>query len=516
MSKSLLDSPSISANSGQVIEVVDSQEDKVSDNDDWTEEDMELPVMCQPISQGTMSKSLLDSPSISANMSRTSSISSLTSDSEPDQRTTQEIKRDLALAEVRANKLRREMDLNVKVLGSQALFHEMTSNRQAQDSFPTILESESIGLNQAGEFEETEPIVDQNENSGNKVSIDETETIAETEEVHANEDVELDNHTIANETEPIIGHSELDKDDEVDLIAPETEVGGSVSERISITVPESDDEDLFSQTPDEPKLKVPEKVNVPSPVTENTEDEISQIIKPTNKVDTSNCKFHTSNLIPAVRKKVPEFIASLNCKGLVGKVDDSVTHIIVSTGEELEAQRTLKYLQGVASGVMIVSHLWVEACLVDRDNLGRAEKWEVTDEELMGANGPWRARKSREEGQEPLLAGFQVLIDGDLEGLDTSSVEDLLARVGARAVPDKNSFSFTSEVTRLVLVDSTANIGVKIVGKLLKNYRLAMVDKDWLLDSIGGHSIKPILNYTVSTIQKLDLERVGYSGALLG
>merc|ERR1719431_347753 len=252
MSKSLLDSPSISANSGQVIEVVDSQEDKVSDNDDWTEEDMELPVMCQPISQGTMSKSLLDSPSISANMSRTSSISSLTSDSEPDQRTTQEIKRDLALAEVRANKLRREMDLNVKVLGSQALFHEMTSNRQAQDSFPTILETESIGLNQAGEFEETEPIYDQNEKSGNKVSIDETETIAETEEVHANEDVELDNHTIANETEPITGHSELDKDDEVDLIAPESKVGGSVSEPISTTVPESDDEDLFPLTPPEP------------------------------------------------------------------------------------------------------------------------------------------------------------------------------------------------------------------------------------------------------------------------
>ena len=73
-------------------------------------------------------------------------------------------------------------------------------------------------------------------------------------------------------------------------------------------------------------------------------------------------------------------------------MDDTITHIIVSTGEELEAQRTLKYLQGVASGVMIVSHLWVEACLVDRNNLGKADKWEVTDEELMGANRPWWTR----------------------------------------------------------------------------------------------------------------------------
>ena len=90
--------------------------------------------------------------------------------------------------------------------------------------------------------------------------------------------------------------------------------------------------------------------------------------------------------------------------------------------EELEPQRNMKYLQGVASGVMIVSHMWVEACLVDRNNLGKADKWEVADEELMGANGPWRARKRREEGQETLQTGFQILIDGDLKALDTAIV----------------------------------------------------------------------------------------------
>ena len=47
---------------------------------------------------------------------------------------------------------------------------------------------------------------------------------------------------------------------------------------------------------------------------------------------------------------------------------------------------------------------------------------EVADEELMGANGPWRARKRREEGQETLQTGFQILIDGDLKALDTAIV----------------------------------------------------------------------------------------------
>ena len=65
-----------------------------------------------------------------------------------------------------------------------------------------------------------------------------------------------------------------------------------------------------------------------SPVTEITEKKTIQIKLPTSKVDTSNLKFFTSNLIPAIHKTRPEFTASLNCKGLVGKVDDTVTHII--------------------------------------------------------------------------------------------------------------------------------------------------------------------------------------------
>ena len=124
---------------------------------------------------------------------------------------------------------------------------------------------------------------------------------------------------------------------------------------------------------------------------EVVESEVSQVIRPSSKVvpvDTSNWKFVTSNLIPSERKTVPEFISSLNCKGLVGKMDDSVTHVIVTTEESFEAKRTLKYLKGVACGLMIVSHLWSEACLMDKSNIARAEQWEVPDEELEGENVP--------------------------------------------------------------------------------------------------------------------------------
>ena len=327
-----------------------------------------------------------------------------------------------------------------------------------------------------------------------------------------------DSELFAGETEPMVRETESvnDETEPDDIIDTNEPVVTSASEA-AINAADSDD-DLFSQTPEDPRPKHSVPVKALSPVVESLELETSQVIKSTSRlvtVDTYNWKFVTSNLLPAARKMVPQFLASLDCKGVVGKVDDTVTHIIVSTGEGLEAQRTLKYLQGVASGVMVVSHLWVEACMLDRSNVARADKWEVTDEELGGANGPWRARKRKEEGREPLLTGFEVLIEGELDGLDKSSVEELLGRAGARAVPDKNAFSFTSGVTRLVLVDSTAVIGAKVVAKLLRSYKLAMVDKDWLLDTLGGHCVRPILHYTLDTVQREELIRAGYTGALV-
>ena len=40
----------------------------------------------------------------------------------------------------------------------------------------------------------------------------------------------------ANETEPIAGHSEMNKEDEPELIEPHTKLGGAESEPISTTV----------------------------------------------------------------------------------------------------------------------------------------------------------------------------------------------------------------------------------------------------------------------------------------
>ena len=49
----------------------------------------------------------------------------------------------------------------------------------------------------------------------------------------------------------------------------------------------------------------------------------------------------------------------------------------------------------------------------------------------------------------------------------------------------------------------------------LRAYKLATVDKDWLLDTLGGHCIRPILQYTLDTVQREELVRAGYTGPLV-
>ena len=99
-------------------------------------------------------------------------------------------------------------------------------------------------------------------------------------------------------------------------------------------------------------------------------------------------------------------------------MDSTVTHLIVRTEEDLVAERTLKYLQAVASGVMVVSEAWVVECHRDSANLGKAKKWEVKDEgveEGLEEEGPRKSREARELGEAPLLRGYEILLKEKLE-----------------------------------------------------------------------------------------------------
>ena len=98
-------------------------------------------------------------------------------------------------------------------------------------------------------------------------------------------------------------------------------------------------------------------------------------------------------------------------------MDNTVTHLLVKTEDNMETVRTLKYLQAVASGIMVVSESWMKACQRNKANLAKAEQWEARDEELGGVEGPRKSREAKARGEAPLLKGFEVLIKEELDGL---------------------------------------------------------------------------------------------------
>ena len=179
-----------------------------------------------------------------------------------------------------------------------------------------------------------------------------------------------------------------------------------------------------------------------------------------------------------------------------------MTHVLVGTGEDLLARRTLKYLRAVASGLLVVSELWVEVCRREPACLGRATEWEVRDKELEGAEGPRLAREARQRGEgRRLMAGMEVLVREELEGLDRPAVVDLLTRAGARTVNAITSFNFSSGGgPKVELVDSVAWMEEREedVVQQLRSNKVVMVKKDWLLDTICCYQIKPVSGLTNS------------------
>ena len=114
----------------------------------------------------------------------------------------------------------------------------------------------------------------------------------------------------------------------------------------------------------------------------------------------------------------------------------------------------------------------------------------------------------------PLLSGYEVMVEGELVHLPSLSLNDLLARVGARRVLSVNSFSFTRDITRIIIVESAHSYGAEASRRRLRRERLAVVDKDWLLDSISCHCVRPLRYYTAGISDK-ELARVGYSSPLV-
>ncbi len=103
---------------------------------------------------------------------------------------------------------------------------------------------------------------------------------------------------------------------------------------------------------------------------------------------------------------------------------------------------------------------------------------------MFRANGPFRARKGREESERPLLDDLEVLIDGPNRGLNKPNVEDLVLRAGGTTISNKEMFLSGN---RLVIVNNVDDYDQEYVRKMQTDYSAAVVNWDWLTDTVSGH-----------------------------
>jgi len=163
----------------------------------------------------------------------------------------------------------------------------------------------------------------------------------------------------------------------------------------------------------------------------------------------------------------------------------------------------------------VVSQLWCEQS-VERGEIQDPLKYEVLDSELGGANGPFRSRISKVEGKLPILHGWEIMVMGEIPTIPNSAMAKLISFLGARFIADFNDFSSSAEYRKIVIIDVIADVSAKQARRLMKTKKLAVVDKEWLLETIGGWEIRPLIIHAPTDIEPVELSLCGYPSDLVG
>ncbi|KAK7079813.1 Breast cancer 1, early onset [Halocaridina rubra] len=159
-----------------------------------------------------------------------------------------------------------------------------------------------------------------------------------------------------------------------------------------------------------------------------------------------------SGLISNQMNSVDKFIKKLAPVGssLQKNWSTGITHVIVKPDENMLAQRTLKYLYGVASGVWIISFQWVSESLATNKMLPESE-FEMLD--TTGIAGPQRARM----GFKPVFENCEFFLSPPFQEVSLDQLKDLVELSGARLVNSPGEFTLNKNFIKLIIADTTSD-----------------------------------------------------------
>ncbi|NWX51307.1 BRCA1 protein, partial [Steatornis caripensis] len=181
---------------------------------------------------------------------------------------------------------------------------------------------------------------------------------------------------------------------------------------------------------------------------------------------------------------------------LSNQITDGTTHVIMKTDKELVCERTLKYFLGIAGRKWVVSYQWVIQSFKEGRILDE-EKFEVRGDVINGRNhqGPKRARQSLTE---KIFKDFEICCYGPFTDMTTEHLEWMVELCGASVVKQLHLFTCTTNSTAVVVVQPDAwmeNMDYKAIQQ--KN-NVAMVTREWVLDSVACYACQEFDAYLVS------------------
>ncbi|NWX64429.1 BRCA1 protein, partial [Promerops cafer] len=181
---------------------------------------------------------------------------------------------------------------------------------------------------------------------------------------------------------------------------------------------------------------------------------------------------------------------------LSNHITEGTTHVIMKTDKELVCERTLKYFLGIAGGKWVVSYQWIiqsfkEGRVLDEEN------FEVQGDVINGRNhqGPKRARQALTE---KIFKDFEICCCGPFTDMTTGHLEWMVELCGASVVKQPDLFTHTANSTAVVVVQPDAwkeNVDYRA---LQQPSRVAVVTREWVLDSVACYQCQELSAYLVA------------------
>ncbi|XP_076237920.1 uncharacterized protein LOC143181422 [Calliopsis andreniformis] len=212
--------------------------------------------------------------------------------------------------------------------------------------------------------------------------------------------------------------------------------------------------------------------------------------------------FVCSGLLPSQIQSVRRLAQLVNAEYLA-QFDDRVTHVIVKVNEENNsANKTLKYLQGVAHRKWIVGYQWVIDSLKE-NGLVAEEPYEAVDCRTLEA-GP-RNSRLRQRG---LFEGFVFFCLGPYVDVSVDQFQELLRATGAIVVHSLEALMVERQRFKIIVIQAEVYKDEIIIGWYRKA-RAVPIIYEWVLECISQYKLISFYRY-LQELSQQDVRELGF------